>query len=254
VTQTARVFGREYAAAYDDLYHDKDYLAECDLIERVFETYGAGPIRRVLDLGCGTGGHAVILAQRDYAVVGVDRSPEMLDRARARGSAARFEVGQIGSVDLGETFDAALMMFAVLGYQVGNADLQAALATVRRHLRAGGLFFCDFWYGPAVLAQRPSERVKVIDSTHGQLIRVATGELDARHDLCTVRYHVWQIEADRVLAEVREQHPVRYFFALELELLLAAAGFELTRLGAFPNLDDEPTENTWNVALVARAV
>ena len=80
------------------------------------------------------------------------------------------------------------------------------------------------------------------------------GELDARRDLCTVRYHVWRIEAGRVAAEVREQHPMRYFFALELELLLAAAGFELVRLGAFPNLDDEPTENTWNVALVARAV
>jgi hypothetical protein len=146
------------------------------------------------------------------------------------------------------------MMFAVLGYQVGNADLKAALATVRRHLRPGGLFFCEFWYGPAVLVQRPSERVKVIDSTNGQLIRVATGELDARRDLCVVRYHVWQIEESRIVAEVREQHPMRYFFAPELELLLASAGFELTRLGAFPNLDDEPTESTWNVALVARAI
>jgi len=254
VTQQSRVFGRDYAAAYDDLYQDKDYVAECDLIERVFEMYGQGPTRRVLDLGCGTGGHAVILAKRGYDVVGVDRSPEMLANARALGSSARFELGEIASVDLGETFDAALMMFAVLGYQVGNADVQAALASVRRHLRPSGLFFSDFWYGPAVLAQRPSERVKVIDSSHGQLIRVAAGELDARRDLCVVRYHVWRIEERRIVAEVREQHPMRYFFGLELELLLAAAGFELTRLGVFPTLDDEPTEQTWNVALVARAI
>jgi hypothetical protein len=53
---------------------------------------------------------------------------------------------------------------------------------------------------------------------------------------------------------VREQHPMRYFFALELELLLAGAGFELVRLGAFPAIDDEPNEKTWNVALVARAI
>ena len=127
------------------------------------------------------------------------------------------------------------MMFAVLGYQVGNADLQAALATARRHLRPGGLFFCDFWYGPAVLAAaavraRQSHRLR----RTGQMIRVAAGELDARHNLCMVRYHVWRIEDGRVVAEVREQHPMRYFFAPELELLLAAAGFELVRLGAFP--------------------
>ncbi|HLZ29321.1 MAG TPA: class I SAM-dependent methyltransferase [Chloroflexota bacterium] len=254
MTLAGSVFGRDYAAAYDELYHDKDYLAECELISRVFATYAPGPVRRVLDLGCGTGGHAVVLAERGYEVVGIDRSPEMLSRARARESSVRFELGEIASVDLGETFDAALMMFAVLGYQVGNADVRAALATARRHMRAGGLFFCDFWYGPAVLAQRPSERVKVIDSLHGQLIRVATAELDTRRDLCTVRYHVWQIEAGRVQAEVREEHPMRYFFALELELLLAAAGFELARLGAFPHLDNDPSENTWNVALVARAI
>jgi SAM-dependent methyltransferase len=251
---TQGVFGRDYAAAYDDLYQDKDYVAETDLIERVFELYGQRRVRRVLDLGCGTGGHAVELAQRGYEVVGVDRSPDMLEHARARGSSARFELGEIATLDLGETFDAVLMMFAVLGYQVGNADLQAALATVRRHLHETGLFFCDFWYGPAVLAERPSERVKVIDTAQGQVIRVATGELDTRHDQCLVRYHVWRIEHGRVSAEVREQHPMRYFFELELDLLLAEAGLELVRLGAFPDLEAEPSERTWNVALVARAV
>ncbi len=251
---THAVFGRDYAAAYDELYRDKDYLAECDLIENVFRLYGQSATRRVLDLGCGTGGHAVVLAERGYHAVGVDRSADMLERARTRGSSARFELGEIGSIDLGETFDAVLMMFAVLGYQVANSDLQAALATARRHLRQSGLFFGDFWYGPAVLGQRPSERVKVIDTSTGQVIRVAAGELDTRRDLCMVRYHVWRIEADRVTAEAREQHPMRYFFAPELELYLSNAGFELVRLGAFPNLDDDVGDQTWNVALVARAV
>jgi len=142
----------------------------------------------------------------------------------------------------------------VLGYQVGNADVHAALATARRHLRPDGLFLCDFWYGPAVLGQRPSERVKVIDTPSGQVIRVATSELNTLHDLCTVRYHMWRIEAGRLTTETREQHPMRYFFAPEIEVFLSAAGFELVRFGTFPNLEDEATDQTWNVAVVARAV
>jgi hypothetical protein len=47
---------------------------------------------------------------------------------------------------------------------------------------------------------------------------------------------------------------MRYFFEPELELFLNSAGFELVRCGAFPSIDDEPTEQTWNVAVVARAV
>lgn len=246
-------FGAEYAAAYDELYHDKDYSAEVELIERVFGTYAQGVVRRVLDLGCGTGGHATPLAERGYQVTGVDRSPDMIRQAVERGSAAQFHVGEIAGLDLGETFDAVLMMFAVLGYQVGNADVQMALATARRHLRPSGLLFGDVWYGPAVLAERPAERIKVIDMPGGQVIRVASGELDSRRDVCLVRYHLWRIEGGRVNAEVREHHPVRYFFGPELELLLASAGLELLRLGGFPAFEDEPSEATWNVAFVARA-
>ena len=251
---TSTVFGADYAAAYDTLYHDKDYLAECDLIERVFDRYGAGAVRRVLDLGSGTGGHAVPLAERGYTVVGVDRSPHMIERARARGSSARFVVNEIAGLDLGETFEAALMMFAVLGYHAANSDVQAALAAARRHLRPGGLFFGDVWYGPAVLHDRPGERVKVMEAPDAQVIRVAAGDLDVRHHLCAVRYHMWRIEDGRLAAEVREQHRMRYFFPLELELFCTQAGFELVRLGGFPDLEREPDEGTWNVGVVARAV
>ncbi|MBV9579253.1 MAG: class I SAM-dependent methyltransferase [Chloroflexi bacterium] len=248
------VFGEHYAAAYDALYHDKDYAAECDLIDHVFATYASGTVRRVLDLGCGTGGHSVVLAERGYQVVGVDRSEDMLRLARGRGSAARFQLGDITTVNVGETFDAVLVMFAVLGYLTDNHDVRAALAAARKHVDANGLLFADVWYGPAVLAQRPSERVKVIDAPlDGQVIRVASSELDPRRDVCSVDYHLWRLEDGKLIAEVRERHPMRYFFEPELQAFLGDAGFELLRVGGFPNLDEEPSERTWNVAFVARA-
>jgi SAM-dependent methyltransferase len=251
---TVSVFSGDYAAVYDAVYQDKDYATECDLLERVFRTYGSGPVRRILDLGCGTGNHAVPLAERGYEVVGVDRSPDMLARARARGSSARFELGDLRDVDLGEQFDAVVMMFAVLGYQLTNADVLAALGAARRHLHPGGLFFADAWYGPAVLRERPSDRVKVLDTPAGQVIRVASGELDVRHQLCSVRYHVWRIEDGRVAGETTERHRVRYFFPLELELFVAESGLDLQRLGGFPEIERDPDESTWSLSVVARAV
>ena len=145
-------------------------------------------------------------------------------------------------------------MFAVLGYLTDNVSVQAALRGARRHLSPGGLLFADVWYGPAVLAQRPSERVKVIDTpTGGQVIRTASSQLDSRLDVCTVEYHLWRLEDGKLTAEVRERHLMRYFFEPELHAFLSDAGFELLRIGGFPNLDEEPSERTWNVALVARA-
>ena len=122
---TGDVFGNAYASAYDDLYADKDYEAECDVVERIFAGYADGPVRSVLDLGCGTGGHAKLLARRDCQVTGVDASSEMLARARERGNSVPGSPptdlqGDVRTLELGRQFDAVLMLFAVLGYQTAN--------------------------------------------------------------------------------------------------------------------------------------
>lgn len=251
-------FGPAYADAYDLLYHDKDYPAECSALEAAFRAHGAGTVRSVLELGCGTGGHGLELAARGYEVVGVDRSAEMLARARAkaaaRGVALTLTHGDLRDCDLGRTFDAALMMFAVLGYQLGNADVIAALRAARRHLAPGGLLAFDVWYGPAVLTQRPGERVREVPGPDGMLRRAARSTLDLDAQVCTVHYHLQRVAEGRVVAEADEEHRVRFFFPQELRLLLAAGRFELSRLGAFPEFAAEASEATWNVFVIARAV
>jgi SAM-dependent methyltransferase len=256
------VFGSNYAAAYDIVYRDKDYVAECDLIERLFQQYGDGPMASVLDLGCGTGNHTLLLDQRGYEVVGVDRSASMLALARRkaatcdprRDTRAAFYQGDIRNVDLQRCFDAVLIMFAVLGYQLKNADVLSALKTARRHLRIGGLLIFDVWYGPAVLHERPSQRVKIIPTPTGHILRVASGELDISRHLCTVKHDVWSFERDRPVSKTDEVHEVRYFFPQELRLFLQCTGLDFVRLGAFPEFDREPDETVWNVLGVARAV
>ena len=75
-------FGPVYAEHYDLFYQHKDYEAECSFLEAVFQRFAGQPVRSILDLGCGTGGHALRLAQRGYVVTGVDRSAAMLAEAR----------------------------------------------------------------------------------------------------------------------------------------------------------------------------
>ena len=253
-------FGLEYADCYDALYLDKDYEAECDLIARVLRTYASNKIASILDLGCGTGRHAFPLARRGFEVVGVDRSEFMLDQARSKAAgpgellSCRFHHSDIRSADLGQEFDAVLLMFAVLGYQVANADVRATLHTARRHLRPGGILLFDIWYGPAVLTQRPSDRVKIIPSGSGKIVRTSSSTLETKRHSCTVRYHVWKIAGERLLSETEEEHTVRYFFPMELSLFLELTGFAPIRIGAFPEFDRDPDEQTWNVLCAARAL
>jgi SAM-dependent methyltransferase len=246
------VFNQQYADQYDLLYGEKDYEAECNLLEQVFKQYGVS-VKSILDLGCGTGNHSIPLARRGFQVTGVDLSENMLAHAREKAGSSSspvFILGDARSVDLAKRFDVVLMMFAVLGYQLTNEDVLAALNTVRKHLNPGGLFVFDVWYGPAVLAIRPSERIKVIPTSDGKVIRAASGSLDTACHLAEVKYHLWRISGDKVVSETEEAHQMRYFFPQELALFLSSCGLALQKITAFPSLDRPADETSWNVIAI----
>lgn len=252
------VFGTSYSDLYDLMYQEKDYAQECDRVEDIFERFGTRPVKRVLDLGCGSGNHALPLAARDYEVCGVDRSEAMLKHARAKastqGSDVRFELADLRDIDLGEHFDAILMMFAVLGYQRTNQDVEAALRAARKHLGMGALLVGDVWHGPAVISIQPETRVRVFETGQRTVLKTSSGLLKPNDHLCRVEMEVWGLEGGRLLGRAREKHDMRFFFPQELAAFFDATGFEMIRLAAFDDLDRDPDLSTWNVLFVARAV
>ena len=249
---------RDYATFYDSLYADKDYESECAFLVAVFEAHGLGGSASVLDLGSGTGGHDIPLAGRGYAVTGVDRSSEMAGIAAQKAAAAHvpvdFVVGDVRDVSLGRTFDAVISMFAVMSYQLTNDDLLAAFKTARTHLKPGGLFVFDGWFGPAVLVDQPKVARKTVETSEGDVIeRVARPTLDPVAQTVSVDYEVSRRRGELV-EHTHEVHAMRFLFARELELLLGLAGLELESLGPFMDLSRAPTVDDWNFSAVATAV
>jgi SAM-dependent methyltransferase len=248
------LFSSAYADAYDLFYQDKDYESECDMIEEMFRRHAGGGVNSILDLGCGTGNHAIPLALRGYQVTGVDRSSEMLQHAKTKvqrqhtepKKAPQFIKGDVRCLDLAQSFDAVIMMFAVLGYQSTNSDLLSTIETVRQHLNPDGLFIFDMWYGPAVLTIRPGDKIKEIPTSDGKVIRMASGTLDVARHLCQVDYRLLKISGDRVVKDSTESHTMRYFFPMELDMALSFNKLKLESLTAFPNLEQAADENTWN--------
>ncbi len=248
------VFGRDYSILYDLLYKTKDYEVECTLIETIIRDHSKIPVHSILDLGCGTGNHSIILSERGYQVTGVDRSKEMLDiaaeKAQKKGLNCDFHQSDLREFCNHKKYDAIIMMFAVLGYQQENDEVLAALKTVSTHLKKGGIFICDVWYGPAVLNQKPGERVRVLETKDMKVIRVSSGKLDIFRHLVNVHFHLWNIKENRVVSETQEDHTMRFFFPQELVLFFQISGLEVKRIGSFPEWNLEPDENCWNIGVI----
>jgi ubiquinone/menaquinone biosynthesis C-methylase UbiE len=254
------VFDSGYAKQYDRLYSAKDYRAECDLIEAAISRYGAARPESVLDIGCGTGKHSCELATRGYAVTGIDLSESMLRHARERsatlttGKPPTWICGDARTFDAGGKFDVAIMMFAVIGYLTRNEDVLACLRNIRRHLEPKALFACDFWYGPSVLSDRPTDRVRVLPTENGEVIRATSTTIDVVAHTAEVTFRLWAMENRQVVSETRESHSLRFFFPQEFALMLSQSGFEMLGISAFPTLDAPLDDTTWNAFVIARAV
>ena len=258
------VFKEEYANAYDDLYQDKDYEKECDYIEALLKQFNYKP-ETILDLGCGTGGHALILARRGYKITGVDRSESMLaiarNKAETEGVNIEFVHGDITKINLNKKFDAVISMFAVMSYQTTNAAIASVCKLARECIVPGGLFMFDCWHGPAVLMDKPTPRIKEVKSDYGEkVIRFTEPQIDIVNHTVNVNFRVWRVsppchpeqgEGSKVL-ETYETHPMRFLFPQEIKYFLEVAGFRNINFYPFLNLDKDLTMNDWNMMVVGK--
>lgn len=252
------VFGN-YARYYDLLYRDKKYTDEVNYIVSLLQRY-APESASILELGCGTGIHASLLAKAGYAVHGIDFSQEMLESAKARiasfieDAAERlsFCQGDIRSYRTDRVFDVAVSLFHVISYQISEKDINAAIGTAKSHLKPGGIFVFDFWYGPAVLTDHPVVRVKRLEDDSIRVTRIAEPVMHPNENCVDVNYQVLiEDKATGIWERLEESHRMRYLFLPELDRMLDANG--MTRLNAEEWMTGKELGfDTWGGCVVAR--
>jgi cyclopropane fatty-acyl-phospholipid synthase-like methyltransferase len=248
-----------YAAYYDLFYRDKDYVGEARYIREVAERAGACIGPRILELGCGTGRHAVEFVREGGVVHGVDLSRSMVEIANGRRAqcapeiAARlvFEEGDVRTFRAGTRFDTVISMFHVVSYHTSNEDQDAFFETARSHLDSGGVLLFDFWYGPAVLRDPPRAVSRTIDGDGFRAIRHTTSRLLVNANRVDVRFDIEVASTDdHSRMSFVENHRMRYLFLPEIEQRLNAHGFDF--VFGFKWLSfEELEEASWNGCVLA---
>ncbi len=249
------VFNKEYANVYDFLYHDQDFEKECDFIEEIFQKQDK-KVKTILDLGCGTGGHALILAKRGYIITGVDQSEGMLNLARAKaekdGLEIDFRQSLIQDLELDDTFDAVLSMSAVMSYMIGNDSVAMACNIAKQRLNPGGVFVFDVWNGLAVLTDPPTQRVKEIPNNDERIIRFTKPDINIISHTVDVNFDLLILKEDKLVSETKETHKVRYFFPQEIKYFLEVAGFTEIHCCPVRKLNTPISTNERDMSVIAR--
>jgi SAM-dependent methyltransferase len=217
-----------------EIAFDMNRKGEVDFLVHCFRRFARRPVRRVLDIACGTGPHLIRLAERGYDMAGLDLSPKNIEflgrRLADKGLDGDLVVGDMTDFRLPRPVDAAICMQDSQGHLLTNAQLIAHLRCVAGGLRRGGLYVFDrymasSWTNPA--------RSWSWSRRRGRLIVRAS--FSALHDVDPVS----QVFRERMTLEAvengtrrvyRQTHRSRMVFPQELRALVdLAGGFEFVQ-------------------------
>jgi len=216
------------AMSYDRLTNDVDYAAVVDFYWQILSQEGLQP-RTAVDLACGTGSVAMLLAQKGLQVTAVDMSEEMLcvaaQKAQDVQNPPRFVCQSLQKLRLPRGVDLAVCALDSLDYIIDPNDCAEAIKRIYRVLNPGGCFIFDV---------NTPEKLQAMD---GQVFLdededvycVWRGEFDEQTNICSYDMDLFQ-RAGQLWQRSFEEHQEYAYSVGQLVGYLKAAGFTSIRV------------------------
>ena len=211
------------AASYDRLTNDVPYEAILAFYHQILDRYGLSPASAV-DLACGTGSMAVLLAREGLSVLGVDQSEEMLtlaaDKAAELENPPYFIRQKMEKLRLPMPVDLVVCCLDGVNYVTEPAALREAFSRVCKALNPGGLFLFDV---------NSEAKLRGLDGQifldeDDEVFCLWRAEFDETTRVCTYGMDIFQKQG-RLWQRSREEHLEYAYRTQELTQWLGEAGF-----------------------------
>jgi SAM-dependent methyltransferase len=227
-------------------------LAET-LIPEYLDEFGIEP-QQILDVACGEGSFAVGMAEKGFAVTGVDVSPQMItlaqERAENAGVDVDFKVEDMRLLPFEDEFDLVTCFFDSLNYLLTVQGLHNAFQGAFRALRPGGFYIFDMntIYGLAVDWMR--EQTYIQNETD-DFIEIHQQDFDYENLIASMTVTVFQKQGD-LWKRFEEIHQERGYPIADIQFLLSEIGFEIAGMYGSIKKRSEVQKNSPRVWFSAR--
>ena len=185
-----KIFSK-YADYYDILYKDKNYNKESDYIEKIINRF-AGKKLRILELGCGSGGHAFNLQKKGHKIVALDSSKKMIKIAQKKNKQKKIKFlnKDLTKFISKKKFDVIILLFHVVNFLKTKKDLKILSDNSYKNLKKNGIIIFDFINYDGVISDKPKKKIKIIKNKSITIIRKTRPEFIQKKRLLNINFEM----------------------------------------------------------------
>jgi len=240
-----------YARKYDKEPFVQGTIGECDFIE---QEINRDKSLKVIDIGCGTGRHAIELTKRGYNVTGVDLSEDQIKRAKEKAQEAGvtidFQTQDARNLSFDGEFDLAIMLceggFSLMETDEMNFEI---LKNATKALKSKGKLIFTTLNGLFPLFHSVNEFYKSAQKEGQSQCK------ECSFDLMTFRDYNTVVFEDDLGNKKELKCNERYYVPSEITWLLKTLGYKTAdifgaKLGAFSR-DDKLTTEDFEMLVIA---
>ena len=245
-------FKKFYSKYYNLVYKNKNYQSEVNYISQILKSEKKY-IKNILELGSGTGAHAMYLLKKGFNLTCVEKRKNMIFNFKNKSKKIDIINSDLKKIRLKKKFDAVISMFHVINYMTKNKDLESFFKVASLHLNKGGLLLFDTWYYPAVVYKKPKIVNKIFKDKNFKISRKAIpNQLSAK--IFKIKYLINILDLNNYKNfRFSEVHKIRSFDIKELDKVYNKFDFIKIKDYAFLK-KTKPNKKNWGALLIYKKI
>ena len=241
-----------YSKYYDLVYAKKNYKKETDFFFKLI-TNNTTKIKKVLELGSGTGNHGKYIKKKGYNITGVEKSLHMLKLSHSKRVKFKIHHCDLKEFRMKKKFDLIISLFHVINYMVKDSEVNKFFETAKFHLNKGGYLLFDTWHTPAIRFRPPSKIKKVFLNKKFKIIKSVIPE-QTNNKAYKIKYN-FEIfnKLSKTTDFFNETHKIRHFKINELISFAKKKKFEFISSHKLLS-KKKPSKLDWGATLIFKKI
>jgi ubiquinone/menaquinone biosynthesis C-methylase UbiE len=221
----------DLASLYDEIYQKIfPYKEGADLVDKICKKF---KIKKILEVGCGTGHLAKLIKGKGYDIIGTDLYNEMLIIARKNVPNVKFLKQDMRNLKFKQKFDAVVCLGRSFTYMTTNEDVENTLKSFNKVLKNGGILIFDNFNGEESIRnfekkyRRMTQKIKLKDKV---VIRKNIQSWNLKTGI-TWNWNCTYIikKGNKIIKEYKDSSILRGFLKEELDYFLKNNGFKIVK-------------------------